>query len=179
MIRAVVWFLLLSTAAAADMPALFDRLRNAKPNERVSFQLTETEINDYMVTSLKKTPRPGVDAVTVKFFPNNYVSTFTWVDFDAVERWKPGTIPALLKPVLNGKKSIWVDVRFQASAGIATFSVEKAYFNEIRIPALVVEKMMQVLASRQPEHYDTSKPVPLPFGLTRVWTKEKLVGGEK
>jgi hypothetical protein len=172
-------FLLLSTAAAADMPALFDRLRNAKPDEQVSFQLTESEINDYMVESLKKTPRPGVDAVKVKFFPDNYASTFTWVDFDAVERWKPGTIPVVLKPVLNGKKSIWVDVRFQAGNGNATFTIEKAYFNDIRIPALAVEKMLQVLASRQPEHYDTSKPVPLPFGLKRVWTKEKLVGGEK
>jgi hypothetical protein len=171
--------LFVSTSAAADMLALFDRLRSATPNEQVSFQLTESEVNDYMVEALKKTPRPGVDAVKVKFFPNNYASTLTWVDFDAVERWKPGTIPSVLKPVLNGKKSIWVDVRFQAEKGNATFTIEKAYFNDIRIPAMAVEKMLQVLASRQPEHYDTSKPVPLPFGLKRVWTKEKLVGGEK
>jgi hypothetical protein len=171
--------LFVSTSAAADMLALFDRLRSATLNEQVSFQLTESEVNDYMVEALKKTPRPGVDAVKVKFFPNNYASTLTWVDFDAVERWKPGTIPSVLKPVLNGKKSIWVDVRFQAEKGNATFTIEKAYFNDIRIPAMAVEKMLQVLASRQPEHYDTSKPVPLPFGLKRVWTKEKLVGGEK
>jgi hypothetical protein len=171
--------LFVSTSAAADMLALFDRLRSATPNEQVSFQLTESEVNDYMVEALKKTPRPGVDAVKVKFFPNNYASTYTWVDFDAVEHWKPGTIPSVLKPVLNGKKSIWVDVRFQAEKGNAPFTIEKAYFNDIRIPAMAVEKMLQVLASRQPEHYDTSKPVPLPFGLKRVWTKEKLVGGEK
>jgi hypothetical protein len=70
--------LFVSTSAAADMLALFDRLRSATPNEQVSFQLTESEVNDYMVEALKKTPRPGVDAVKVKFFPNNYASTYTW-----------------------------------------------------------------------------------------------------
>ncbi len=183
--RWLVLFFSASVLLAADPPVvekmldLFSRLRTAKPNEKVSFQLTETEVNEYMVESLKKNPRPGVDAVKVKFFPNNYVSTFTWIDFDAVERWKPGTIPALLRSLLSGRKSVWVDVRFQADKGNGTFSIEKAYFNDVRIPALVVQKVVQELALRQPEHYDTSKPVPLPFGLQRVWTKGKLVAGEK
>jgi hypothetical protein len=72
----------------------------------VAFRLNEGEINDYLKYSLKATPRPGLDSVTVKLFPNNYLSTFTIVDFDAVERWKPGTVPALLRPVLSGRKSI-------------------------------------------------------------------------
>jgi hypothetical protein len=44
--------------------------------------------------ALRTTPRPGVQSLTIKSsLPHNYVSTFTVVDFDAVERWKPGTIP--------------------------------------------------------------------------------------
>ena len=38
--------------------------------------------------------------------------------------------------------------------------------------------MIEVVAARQPEHYDTSKPVPLPFGLRKVWTGDKVVMGE-
>jgi hypothetical protein len=34
------------------------------------------------------------------------------VDFDAVEKCKPSTIPTLLSPVLSGKESIWIDYRF-------------------------------------------------------------------
>jgi hypothetical protein len=34
-----------------------------------------------------------------------------------VEKWKPGTIPAILRPVLNGKKSILVDYRFEDDNG--------------------------------------------------------------
>lgn len=172
-------------APVAKVLDIFSRLQTAQQqkvhgqaSQHVDFALTEAEINGYAAHALRVTPRPGVDSVTVKVFPYNYVSTYTVIDFDAVEKWKPGTIPALLRPVLSGKRAIWVDYRFQANNGQATFSVEKAYFQKIRLPAVVVQKMIQVVAARQPEHYDTSKPVPLPFGLRQVWTKERLVMGE-
>ena len=115
-------------------------------------------------------PRPGIESVTVRAFPYNYVSTFTVVDFDAVERWKPGTVPSVLRPVLKGKKSIWVDYRFQAAHTQVTFSVEKAYYQDVRLPAFFVQKIIQMVAGRQPEKYDTTRPLLLPFGLRRVWT---------
>ena len=95
---------------------LFQQLRAAEAQppagrRHVSFALSDQEINDYMRYALRTTPRPGLDSMTVKIFPHNYVSTFTVVDFDAIERWKSGTIPAILKPVLRGKQSIWIDYR--------------------------------------------------------------------
>jgi hypothetical protein len=175
-------------AADAPLPpvaqkflGLFDRLRQAETQSapalrQVSFALSDTEINDYMRYALRTTPRPGVDSVTVKIFPQNYVTTFTIVDFDAVERWKPGTIPALLRPVLSGKQSIWVDYRFAANSKL-TFSVEKAYFGKLRLPAFFVEKVIRIVAARQPEHYDTGNPMPLPFGLRNIWTEGHVVKG--
>jgi hypothetical protein len=123
-------------------------------------------------------PRPGLDSMTVKLFAGNYISTFTVVDFDMVEKSRPGTVPALLKPVLNGKKEIWVDVRLNAAEGVSTFSVEKAYFQSIRLPAFMVEKMINTIGARQKEQFDTSKPVPLPFALRRITTGDKVVMGE-
>jgi hypothetical protein len=163
---------------------LFDQLRAAETAktrgaaQHVAFRLNEGEINEYLKYSLKATPRPGLDSVTVKLFPNNYVSTFTIVDFDAVERWKPDTVPALLRPVLNGRKSVWVDYRFHAEDSQITFTVEKAYYQNIRLPAFFVQKMIAIVAARQPEKYDASKPLPIPFGLKRVQTAERVVEGE-
>lgn len=162
--------------------ALFDELRQAEAQpaasrRHVSFALSEQEINDYMRYALRTTPRPGLDSVTIKIFPQNYVSTFTVVDFDAVERWKPGTIPGILRPVLHGKQSVWVDYRFTAGNSNATFSVEKAYYDKIPLPSFFVQKMIQIVAARQPEHYDASKPLPLPFGLRQVWTEGQIVKG--
>lgn len=184
----------LLTAIAADAPAkppvvdkflnLFEELRTSGSvrqsgqSPRVSFQLTESEIDDYMRYSLKTAPRPGLDSVTVKIFPNNYISTYSVIDFDAVERWKPGTIPGILRPVLSGRKSIWVDYRFHVQGAKATFSVEKAYYQNVRLPAFVVEKTIEIVAAKQPEKYDTSKPVTLPFGLRQLSTVDHTVMGQ-
>ncbi len=184
---------LVTAAAAADPPpaagrflGLFDQLRKAEEQrsqgaagEHVAFQLSDSEINEYLRYSLKATPRPGLDSVTVKAFPHNYVSTYSIVDFDAVERWKPGTIPSVLRPVLKGKKSVWVDYRFQTGNAKVTFTVEKAYYQDVRLPAFFVQKLIQIVAERQPEKYDTTRPLPLPFGLRRLWTTDKhQISGE-
>ncbi len=177
-----------ATAASAPPVAarfldLFDRLRAAEaqkahgPYPRISFDLSDGELNEYLQYALRATPRPGLNSFTVKLFPHNYVSTFVIVDFDAVERWKPGTIPALLRPFLSGKRSIWVDYRFQAGNARATFSVEKAYYQKLRLPAFFVEKVIHIVAERQPEEYDTARPLQLPFGLERIWTADHHVMG--
>jgi hypothetical protein len=153
---------------------LFDQLRAGKKTE---FVLTEAEVNEYMASSLKRQPRPGLQSTQIRFFPKNYVNTYTVMDFDAVEKWKPGTIPTLLRPVLTGKKTIWVDMRFQVAGSRLTYTVEKAYFENIWLPATLVQKMIEVVAGRQPEHYDTTKPLPLPFGLRDVRVAERTLSG--
>jgi len=116
--------------------------------------------------------------VTVKVFPANYISTFTVVGFDAVERWKPGTVPAILRPVLTGRKTVSVDCRFRAESSRLTFTVEKAYYQGVRLPAALARELIAVVAARQPEKYDVRKPTPLPFGLRRLWTDGHAFAGE-
>lgn len=158
---------------------LFGDLNQAQSTkQKVRFQLTEDEVNEYLRHARTVNPRPGLERLTVKFFPGNYVSTLTMIDFDMVEQARPGTVPLLLRPVLNGKKEVWIDLRLQAAGGVGTFSVEKAYFQSIRLPAFLVEKMINVVGARQKEKFDTSKPVPLPFGLQKVVTGDKSVAGE-
>src|SRR5215470_14668165 len=86
--------------AVSKVLDLFQKLQAAqqqkacgKAVERVSFRLTEAEVNEYADHALRTTPRPGLQSVTIKLFRNNYYSTYTVIDFDAVERWKPGTVP--------------------------------------------------------------------------------------
>src|SRR5579863_4521389 len=147
--RPVVALSLLLTALAPAIPAatvdssapptaarvldLFDRLRAAHEKvasggrfQLVAFQLSEAEINDYLVYALKATPRPGLSSINVKVFGNDSISTTSDVDFDALEQWQPGTIPPLLRKVLKGKKTITVDFRIHADNSSMTFSVEKA-----------------------------------------------------
>jgi hypothetical protein len=182
--------LLLSLAAQAESPAvtkvlnLFNSLNQAqavkasgKPSPKVGFTLTESEVNEYLRHARVVNPRPGLDNMRVQFYPSNYVATLVTIDFDAVEKFRPGTVPTLLRPILSGKRDVQVDVRLQPANGVTTFSVEKASFESIRIPAFVVEQMIAVVGSRQKEKYDTTKPVPLPFGLRTVSTELGKVSG--
>ena len=168
-------------AVATKFLDLFDRLRAAQDpdgsHEHVAFKFSEADVNEYLRYSLKATPRPGLDSLTVKFFANDYVSTFARVDFDAVERWHPGTIPAILRPILKGKRAILIDMRMHAVGSQVSFSVEKARYDDMFLPAFFVEKMIQLVAARQPEKYDTTKPMTIPFGLVKVSTSEHMVEG--
>lgn len=169
--------------AAAKFLDLFDRLRAAHEKavagkfQLVAFQLSESEINEYLAYSLKTTPRPGLTSVTVKVSGNDYVSTKANIDFDAIQKWNPSAIPALLHPVLKGKKAISIDFRIHADNSQMSFSVEKAHYEDTPLPGMFVEKMIQIIAARQPEHYDTSRPIPIPFDLRKVWTTEHTIQG--
>jgi len=164
---------------------LFQRLQSAerqkamkKPGERVKFRFSEAEVNEYAAHALRTTPRPGLQSLIVRISRNDYYSFQAVIDFDAVENWRPGTIPALLKPVLSGKKAVALDYTIQAQDGMVKPLLEKASFENIPLPSIFVEKLIEIVAARQPEHYDTTKPVPLPFGLRKVWTGDKVVMGE-
>jgi len=160
---------------------LFDRLRAAQDpagdHAHIAFQLTETDINDYLRHPLKATPRPGLDSITVKFLAKDYISSLTKIDFDAIERWHPGTIPAVFRSILKGKKAILIDSHINAADSKLTFTIEKARYEDLPLPSFFVEKVIQLMAARQPEKYDTSKPLPLPFGLKKLWTTEHLING--
>ncbi len=161
---------------------LFSSLRKAekeqaahRPAPHVESRFSDGEVNEYLTYALKTTPRPGVKSIHVEFADGNYIATTVVADLDALERWKPGTIPGLLRWALSGTKSLRVDLRFRQSTDrLVGLSVEKAYYQDLRIPALVVEEMMQILAARQPEHYDLHHLM-LPMGLRRMWTTGRTI----
>jgi hypothetical protein len=56
--------------------------------------------------------------------------------------------------------------------------VEKPCYQNLRLPAWLAERMIEIVAAQQPEKYDTRKPLPMPFGLRNLWTSGNAVGGE-
>ena len=159
------------------MLGFFESLRNAGREQaaqravpHVEGRFADGEVNEYLAYALKTAPRPGVESIHVECANGNYIATTVVADLDALERWKPGTIPGALRWALSGTKSLRVDLRFrQTTDKLVGLSVEKAYYQDLRIPALVVEEMMKILAARQPEHYDMNH-LTLPMGLRRMWT---------
>jgi hypothetical protein len=150
---------------------VYDRLEQAeKLRKPVTFSVTESDLNDYLVYSLTEEPRPAVQSIRVQFQPENRVISETLLDLDDIERARPGTIPGFLRFLFKGKRRIAVDLQFTAVNAQLTFTVKQAKINGVDVPPRVVERIIQVAAAQQPERYDTSKPMRLPHGLKTVWT---------
>jgi outer membrane protein OmpA-like peptidoglycan-associated protein len=163
-----------ASAATAKILDLFSRLR-ALPRRPVSFRLSDDEVNQYLVFALLSSPRPGIDSIAMKFFPHNYISTLTVIDFDAIERWSPGLVPGFLD--LSGKKAMWIDLRFSMDHETVSYKVEKAFYQNKVIPLFIAEKIIQIVGGRQPERLD-GQEMAAPFGLTRIQTGEHYIEAE-
>jgi hypothetical protein len=147
--------------------------------QKLGFEIPERALNEYLAYTLRNRPRPGIGTMAVTLLPKNQISSDVEIDFDAVQKWNPEIFPELLRPILSGKRSIHTDVKFESKDGFCSFSLKdtqgpdgKAIVNK------VMSALLQSLGSRQPESYDTAKPIPLPFGLKRIWTEKQLICGE-
>jgi len=156
----------------------YDRKGRNREAQQISFEIPEGEINDYLAYSLRVLGRPGIETVSVRLLPHNEVRATAVIDFDAVGRWNPGTVPLRMQPALSGKRAVYLEAQFEAHAGILNFTLKAAQDREHKpIPQNVAESILRSLGAQQPEQYDTSGPIQLPFGLQRVWTESQMLCG--
>lgn len=163
--------------AVAKFTALFDRLRGAEQeNARghrtpVSFQVSDLQINACMRYAPLARPRPGLESVTVKVFPANYIHGGRIRCRGALAVGHDSSYPS---PRPHRPKIDWLDSRTNAQNSNVTFIVEKAYYQSIWLPAFFANKKIQTVAARQPEKYDTSRPMAIPSGRGGLGRLSKL-----
>jgi len=149
------------------------------PNQKMGFELPEKAVNEYLAYSLHKKPRPGLGAIAVTFVSQNEVSIAFEVDFDSLGQWTVSNVPARLRPVLAGKPAMRMNVGFEAANGLLSTTFKGGVGPDgSPIPATIALSLLQALELRQPESVDASKPIPLPYGLKRVWINKHSVCGE-
>jgi len=149
---------------------------NQKPVPPVQFQFTETEVNSWVSKQLKARRYMGIEKAVFKFFDGNYVSTYSTVDFDQVQRWQSHVIPSAAKLFLNGRRDLWVDFRFQSEGGKIALRVEKAYIDNVHVPNAAANGLLQMVAAAADEPDPTSmSPMPLP--LAKIWTEGRELRG--
>ncbi len=147
--------------------------------EKIGFELPEQQINEYLAYSLRAAPRPGVSGATVELLPGNEIHAVIEIDFGTVANWKSGLAGSLPQPFLSGRQPVRVDLQFEAENGMLTFAVKQAVGPAgTTIVNSVVVGLIQALGLHQPEQYNASGPIPLPFGLRRMWTRKQVLGGE-
>ena len=162
----------------ATLRALQD-YANGLRAQRVAFQFTEAEIDEYLAYSLRLKPRPGVSRLAVRFFPDNQISVLALIDFGGVRKWNDWLIPETLRSALNAPRPVQVDIKFQASGGFGTFQLKNVSGpGDTVIPKTAMEWIIQAIAVHQPEWYDTTRGIPLPFRLQRISTATQSISGD-
>jgi hypothetical protein len=162
-----------------DWLAKYDR-DGRQPANKINFRLPESVVNEYLAYALRANPRPGLSSVTLRLRANNEISAEVWIDFDAIAKWNSKILPAPLHLVLNGKKALRVDAQLDARDGVLNYSLKTAYGPAGDIIAKkVMEDIMQSIGLHQREMYNVGRqPIPLPFGLQRMWCEKQLLAGE-
>jgi hypothetical protein len=145
---------------------------------KVSFEFTEAEINEYLAYSLHIKPRSGVRALAVRFLPDNNVSVLALIDFAGVQKWNTWLVPETLRAGLYSERPIQIDLKFKASDGFGTFKLTNVVGpGGAIISNAAMEWIIQAIALHQPEWYNTTRDIQLPFGLQEIWAgKQSLFG---
>jgi hypothetical protein len=158
--------------------AKFDR-EGRDPAQKIGFELPESAINDYLAYSLRVKPRPGIVAVRVSLLPKNQVALEVEIDFDSIVKWNSWTPPDFLRSMLSGRQTMRLNVEFAVNNGRVIMNWKDAQGpGGSAILNNIAAGLLQAIGLHQPESYDTTQPIPLPFGLKRIWTEKQLIGGE-
>jgi hypothetical protein len=173
-----------ATQGVAQIQDLLESLARYDKNgrasdQKVGFEIPEKAVNEYLAYILRRNPRPGVASASVTLGARNDVMAVVEMDFDAVQQWSPEIFPEPLRPVLRGRRAVRLNAQFEARNGEVTFTVKEARLADgTSLASPVTASLLQALGQHQPEAYDTTKPIRLPFGLKRLWIDKHAVCGE-
>jgi hypothetical protein len=149
------------------------------PAHKLGFELPESSVNDYIAYVLRTRPRPGVHKLRVSLQPRNQIAFEAEVDFTAVAEWLSWTPPDALKSMLTGHQTVRLNLEFESRNGAVTLKWKDAFGpGNQPVPSAILTTVLKSLGAHQPEGFDTTKPIPLPYGLKRIWTDKQSLGGE-
>jgi hypothetical protein len=150
-----------------------------EPDHKIGFELPEASVNDYIAYVLRTRPRPGVQKMRVSLMAHNQITFEAEVDFTAIAQWLSWTPPDALKSMLTGTQTVRLNLEFEARDGAVTLKWKDAFGpGNQTVPSPILTTVLQSLGAHQPEAFDTTKPIPLPYGLKRIWTDKHSLSGE-
>lgn len=175
----LVAFLLVNTLQAADVDStsvsivqsalakLWDYKANHGSQRGWSFglELPEVVINQYIHQLIASGQRQGVLDAQIKFGAGNGVDLTCNLDLPKVCGWNA----KLCKQAKLGDRRslpLQAQITMDVSGGVAAVSVTGVTSPGFDADPALLKKLIETLASHQPEHFDLGKPIHLAFPLS-------------
>lgn len=164
---------------AARVNAIFQSLRgdplNGKPIPRNStLRITEDELNAYVEQEALKNPQSGMKSIAVKLFNGNRVAADSVVNIDELKKDNSAALK-LLNLLFSGNQALHVEAKLLFKGNTVTYELEKAQLNQVTLPNMLVEKLIEILARRQTQKIDVTKPIPLASAIRHVEIRQGLL----
>lgn len=128
-------------------------------------ELPEVVINQYIHQLIASGQRQGVLDAQVKFVAGNGVDLTCNLDLPKVCGWDA----KLCKQAkLGGRPSLPLEaqITMDVSGGVAAVSVTRVTSPGFAVDPALLKKLVETIASHQPEHFELGKPIHLAFPLS-------------
>ncbi len=161
----------------------YDRSGRDPRKRFVSFEIDQEADANAHISPTRSAPctRVGISGVRVKFLPNNElnVALSSTVDFESIQKRSEVT-PVLPAPMLSALRDVQIHLKFEAEEGSLRFTLPGGTCRGWvgAFPKALMDAVIQFIGERQRERYNTRQPIPLPFGVQRVWTEPQVLAAE-
>ena len=168
-----------SEEKAARVASIFQSLKERPPGDQSpppssTIRITEEELNAYLEQEYRKKPNSGMKSATVKLFDGNRVAADSMIDVDEVKSDNSMGLK-LITWLMRGNQLLHAEVKLIFKGNTGTYELERAQLNGVTLPNALVEKLIEVLARRQSQKIDVTKPIPLSTSIKHVEIKQGLL----
>lgn len=161
-----LFFLLFLTGNASNVNDVLVKLKTPKKGTALeTYILTEADINAFTEVAIQSKKRLGVKKVAFDLRPGAF-HTKALINMEEVQL--TGFSVRMFKAVLSGVQTLEAEGRFVNSGGKVSYQVESARFNNIPVPAWLVNSVIGYLGQKQPPHIDITEPFDWPYGIRDV-----------
>jgi hypothetical protein len=143
-------------------------------SRQIGFQLPEGVLNSYLAASLSTNPRPMITSMQVHLLSGNRCMVDAKINFTELRPKEPSLFSGI---EFRGSKSVRAEFHFSVSSGYLIFQA-KPLNSEVPISHRLLIAMIRHIAANQPEKVDTTRKIPVPFGLRKLWTEDGKLCGE-
>jgi hypothetical protein len=168
-----------SAEKAARVDAIFQSLKEKpsvgkSPPRNSTIQINEDELNAYLEQEYLKKPHSGMKSASVKLFDGDRVAADSMIDVDEIQSDNSMGLK-LLTWLMSGNQLLHAEARLMFKDNTVAYELERAQLNGVTLPNVLVEKLIEVLARRQSQKIDVTKPIPLSASIKHVEIKRGLL----
>jgi hypothetical protein len=164
---------------AARVDTIFKSLRENPPEgitppKNQQIRITEDELNAYLDAEYRGKSHIGMKTAKVNLFDESRVSADSVINVDEIKT-EGSMALKLVTLFFSGEQTVHAEAKMIFNGNTVFYQIERAQLNGVTLPNAVVEKLIEILARKQNQKVDVTKPIPLTPAIKHVEIRKGLL----